>query len=69
MHRLGATILCWPAEDSSKPVELSSRNVGQAVRLSIGTKGGGARRGYGVKLSRPGPVTAPTCGRHRTYRT
>jgi hypothetical protein len=32
--------------------------VGHAVRLSIGTKGGGARRECGVKLSRLGPVEA-----------
>jgi hypothetical protein len=32
--------------------------VGQAVRLSIGTKGGGARRGCSVQLSRLGPVAS-----------
>jgi hypothetical protein len=39
--------------------------VGQAVRLSIGTKGGGAPREYGVQLSRLGPVAAPARGAHR----
>ena len=45
------TLLMWAKRLSLK--------VGQAVRLSIGTKGGAVQHGCGVQLSRLGPVSAP----------
>jgi hypothetical protein len=38
---------------------MQNLKVGQAVRLSIGTKSGDNRRGCGVQISRLGPVAAP----------